>query len=98
MSYNNLIHLKDLSALKHMIKLNASNNQIRRMFDFEPPANLEWVDYSGNVINKIENAYKNVYLKYLNLDNNNIQQIEGLAENKCLRVPLLYLIIYRYCL
>lgn len=43
------------------------------MFDFEPPANLEWVDYSGNVINKIDRAYLNIYLKYLNLDNNNIQ-------------------------
>ena len=56
------------------------------MFDFEPPANLEWVDYSGNAINKIENCYKNVYLKYLNLDNNHISQLEGLSNNKCLRV------------
>jgi Leucine-rich repeat (LRR) protein len=67
-----LIHLKELSALKHMIKLNASNNQLRKMFDFDPPANLEWVDYSGNAINKIEGAEKNIYLKYLNLDNNSI--------------------------
>ena len=72
-SNNKLIHLKDLSQLKHMVKLKASWNQLRRMFDFEPPANLEWVDYSGNAINKIENAYKNIYLKYLNLDSNNIQ-------------------------
>ena len=56
------------------------------MFDFDPPANLEWVDYSGNAINKIENCDKNVFLKYLNLDSNNIQQIEGLNNNKCLRV------------
>lgn len=56
------------------------------MFDFDPPANLEWVDYSGNAINKIENADKNIYLKHLNLDSNNIQQIEGLNQNKCLRV------------
>lgn len=77
-SNNKLIHLKDLSHLKHLIKLKASWNQIRRMFDFDPPANLEWVDYSGNAINKIENADKNLYLKYLNLDANNIQQIEGL--------------------
>jgi Leucine-rich repeat (LRR) protein len=55
-----------------MIKLNASNNQLRKMFDFDPPANLEWVDYSGNAINKIEGAEKNIYLKYLNLDNNSI--------------------------
>ena len=48
------------------------------MFDFDPPANLEWVDYSGNAINKIENAHKNIYLKYLKIDNNNIQTIEGL--------------------
>lgn len=56
-----------------MLKLKASNNQLRKTFDFEPPANLEWVDYSGNAINKIENAYRNPYLKYLNLDQNNIQ-------------------------
>lgn len=69
-----------------MIKLKASWNQLRRMFDFEPPANLEWVDYSGNAINKIENCDKNPYLKYLNLDSNNIQTIEGLNQNRCLRV------------
>lgn len=40
------------------------------MFDFEPPANLEWVDYSGNAINRIENAHLNIYLKHLNLNNN----------------------------
>jgi hypothetical protein len=39
-----------------MIKLNASWNQIRKTFDFEPSANLEYVDYSGNLINKIERA------------------------------------------
>lgn len=55
-SNNKLINLKDLSNLKHMIKLNASWNQIRKTFDFEPPANLEYVDYSGNLINKIERA------------------------------------------
>jgi hypothetical protein len=72
-SNNKLINLKDLSHLKHMIKLNASWNQIRRTFDFDPPANLEYVDYSGNLINKIENAEKNIYLKTLILDSNNIQ-------------------------
>jgi hypothetical protein len=56
------------------------------MFDFDPPANLEWVDYSGNAINKIENAHNNIYLKYLNLDCNSISQIEGLQKNKSLRV------------
>jgi hypothetical protein len=56
-----------------MIKLKAAWNQIRRTFDFDPPANLEWVDYTGNAINKIENADKNIFLKYLNLDSNNIQ-------------------------
>jgi len=72
-SNNKLINLKDLSHLKHMIKLNASWNQIRRTFDFDPPAKLEYVDYSGNLINKIENAEKNIYLKTLILDSNNIQ-------------------------
>ena len=85
-SNNKLIHLKDLSQLKHLIKLKAAWNQIRRTFDFEPPANLEFVDYTGNLINKIENAHRNPYLKTLILDSNNIQQIEGLSHNKSLRV------------
>lgn len=48
LSNNNLINLKCLSALKHLVRLNASNNSIRKMFDFDPPANLESVDYSNN--------------------------------------------------
>lgn len=55
-----------------MTKLKAAWNQIRKTFDFDPPANLEWVDYTGNAINKIENADKNVFLKYLYLDSNSI--------------------------
>lgn len=94
-SNNKLIHLKDLSHLKHMIKLKAAWNQIRKTFDFDPPANLEFVDYTGNLINKIENADKNPYLKTLILDSNNIQQIEGLSTNKCLRVGYYLLMFYR---
>lgn len=56
------------------------------MFDFDPPANLEFADYTGNAINRIENTDKNLFLKQLILDSNNIQQIEGLSQNKCLRV------------
>ena len=72
--------------MKHLIKLKAAWNQIRKTLDFEPPANLEWVDYTGNAINKIENADRNIFLKTLILDSNNIQQIEGLKSNRCLRV------------
>ena len=39
---------------------------------YRPPANLEWVDYSSNAINKIENAWKNIYIKHLYLDHNSI--------------------------
>lgn len=85
-SNNKLIHLKDLSALKHMVKLKAAWNQIRRTFDFEPPANLEYADYTGNAINKIERADRNAFLKTLILDQNNIQTIEGLQGNKCLKM------------
>jgi Leucine-rich repeat (LRR) protein len=56
------------------------------MFDFKAPANLEWVDYSGNQIITIQNVHSNQYLKYLYLDNNNIAKIEGLDTNKNLRV------------
>lgn len=47
-SGNNLTSLKALSGIKHLLRLNASNNQLKYTFDFAPPANLEWVDYSGN--------------------------------------------------
>lgn len=56
------------------------------MLDFDPPANLEWVDFSFNNIHRIENCDKNKYLKYLYLDNNAISKIEGLSENNSLRV------------
>ena len=58
-SGNNLSSLKALSGIKHLIKLNASNNQLKFTFDFAPPANLEWVDYSGNKIMSIQNAEAN---------------------------------------
>ena len=85
-SGNNLTSLMGLSSIKHLIKLNASNNKIKYAFDFLPPANLEWVDYSGNQIGRISGAEGNPYLKYLYLDNNNIKFIEGLQGNKSLRV------------
>jgi Leucine-rich repeat (LRR) protein len=78
--------LRELGNIKHLIKLNASNNQLRFSFDFKPPANLEWVDYSGNCIESISGCEGNRYLKYLYLDNNNIKCIEGLLSNKNLRV------------
>lgn len=86
MSGNKLESLKPLSAIKHLLKLNASNNEIKFTFDFDPPANLEWVDYSGNKIVSIQAAHANPYLKYLYLDNNNISKIDGLSTNKSLRV------------
>ena len=55
------------------------------MFDFKAPANLEWVDYSGNQIITIQNVHAQQYLKSLFLDNNNIAKIEGFENNKCLR-------------
>jgi Leucine-rich repeat (LRR) protein len=45
---NNLSNLQCLSALKHLVRLDASKNQITRMLDFDPPACLDWVDYSHN--------------------------------------------------
>ncbi len=46
--------------------------------DFDPPQNLEKVDYSYNLITEILNIEKNPYIKYLNLSNNQISKIEGL--------------------
>lgn len=35
MSNNNLITLKPLGVLKHLLMLNASSNKITKIFDFE---------------------------------------------------------------
>ena len=67
-----------------MIKLNASNNKLTKMFDFAPMANLEVVDYSHNEIEVIENVCFNPYIKHLVLDDNKISKIQGLTSNKSL--------------
>ena len=69
-SNNNLTTLEPLSAIKHFIKLNARNNQLTTLLDFDPPANLEYADYASNKITKIENCELNPYLKKLYLDEN----------------------------
>ena len=48
------------------------------MLDFDPPAALEWVDFSGNQITKIENVAKNIYLRCIFMDRNKISKIENL--------------------
>ena len=83
-SGNKLTDLKALSALRHLNKLIASNNQINNMLDFDPPANLEYADYTLNCISKIENVNRNKYLKVLILDKNKICRIEGLNKNRSL--------------
>ncbi len=95
-SCNQLATLKPLGELKHLCTLNASYNQLHRMFDFSyflvlhtscsPPANLQLADYSNNNITKIEGAHKHRYLRTLVLDNNQISVIEGLSKNVCLSV------------
>merc|ERR1712166_1455752 len=77
-SGNALTSLRGLGALKHMIKLNASNNQLKFSFDFHPPANLEWVDYSGNQITKIDGVANNKSLRVLSLNGNAIEHLENL--------------------
>lgn len=69
-SNNNLTTLEPLSAIKHFIKLNARSNQLTTLLDFDPPANLEYADYTSNRIAKIENCELNPYLKKLYLDEN----------------------------
>jgi len=46
--------------------------------DFDPPQNLEKVDYSYNLVTEIQNIEKNPYIRLLNLSNNQIAKIEGL--------------------
>jgi hypothetical protein len=47
-SNNNLTNLECLSALKHLVRLDATHNRITKMLDFAPPACLDYVDYSHN--------------------------------------------------
>lgn len=49
-----------------------------------PPQNLEYVDYSFNLIKSIENVHRNHYLKILILNHNNISKIENLLDNRYL--------------
>ena len=84
-SGNSLTTLQQLTDVKHLIKLNASNNRIKKMLDFAPPANLEVIDYSHNEIEQIENVMFNPYVKHLCLDDNRISKIEGITGNKSLR-------------
>ena len=86
MAGNGLKDLKCLSALKHLVRLDASRNQITNMLDFDAPACLDYVDYSHNCITKIENVHLNPYLKEVYFDRNKISVIEGLKENPNLRV------------
>ena len=86
MSDNNLATLEPLSGIKHFIKLNARNNHIKTLLDFDPPANLEYADYTSNQIERIENCELNPYLKQLYLDENQIGRIEGFVTNKSLQV------------
>lgn len=63
LSCNGLTTLAPLSNIKHLLKLNASGNQLTTLLDFEPSAALEWVDLSNNQISKIENVARNPYLR-----------------------------------
>ncbi len=80
-SNNSLTTLEDLSSLKHLTTLIASNNRISEIFDFHPPQNLEYADYSFNEIKSIENVSKNKYLKVLILHHNQIDKIQNLNQN-----------------
>lgn len=81
MSNNQLTSLEQLSGLKHLTKLIASNNKLIDIFDFDPPQNLEYADYSCNNIKFIENINKNKFLKVLILNHNKISKIENLSDN-----------------
>lgn len=50
-------------------------------FNFSPPQNLEYVDYSYNHISFIENVSSNRFLRSLILKYNQISKIENLNEN-----------------
>lgn len=63
-----------------MLTLDVSFNSIKKTFDFDPPENLLYVNYSCNEIKTMENAGNNKYLQILKLDGNKIIEISGIED------------------
>ena len=61
-----------------MTHLNASNNKLTELIDFKPPKCIECVNLSFNDIKKMKDLKELRFLKELNLNNNLIENIEGI--------------------
>ncbi len=82
---NKLTHLKALNTLKYIKILTASRNQLTTDgLNFEPPGNLQLIDFSYNSIERIAHIEQHRFLRHLCLDHNNIEVIEGLSGCKYL--------------
>ena len=51
-----------MSKLKNLNYLDISHNKIVDIFDFDPSAKLEVVDYSYNCVREIQNVNKNRFI------------------------------------
>ncbi len=69
-----------------MTHLNASNNKLKELVDFKPSKCIEVIDVSFNCIKKMKDLHELRFLKELNMNNNEIEQIEGIKQNKNLQV------------
>lgn len=54
--------------MQHLLELDASNNQLSKLLDFEPPKNLKTVKMSFNVIKEMPDLSVHHYLQVLILD------------------------------
>ncbi|XP_010151397.1 PREDICTED: leucine-rich repeat and guanylate kinase domain-containing protein, partial [Eurypyga helias] len=75
-----LYNLSCISHMPHLLKLNASNNELTTYFGFKPPKNLKEVDFSYNQITKMQDLSAYQSLTKLLLDFNNIEEVRGLEK------------------
>ena len=69
-----------------MTHLNASNNKLTELIDFKPSKCIEFIDLSFNHIKRMKDLKELRFLKELNLNSNEIENIEGIKQNKNLQV------------
>ncbi len=61
-----------------MTHLNASNNKLTELIDFKPSKCIEFIDLSFNHIKRMKDLKELRFLKELNLNSNEIENIEGI--------------------
>eukprot|EP00741_Cyanophora_paradoxa_P008002 tig00001234_g7741.t1 len=80
LSNNALSSLRPLGALRYLLSVSATDNELAEVLDFESPFILHSADLSRNRIASIRDLSAFVHLRSLVLDGNQIQEIAGLER------------------